>query len=475
MLLQVEVDPERLEKAMNKAYRKVAGKARIPGFRPGKAPRVMVERFLGRETILHEALDDLVPEVYEEAVKSEDIHPIDQPDLEMPQLDPPIVKYTIPVQPTIDLGDYRSIRIEPEAINVDEHVVDDTIENLRHRYATVEPVERPVEHGDLVRVDLKTTADGEVYFDHKDAEFEATEEDTRNLPGLAEGISGMQRGEEREFSVDIPEDAKTTTLAGKHVTYHVKLHDVKVEHLPELNDEFAGMAGEGFPTMEALRSKLYGDARERAENEAKQQYVAKATDALVAGATFEFPNVLVEREIDRMIRETGNQNESKQAMDRFLATIGKSEQEYRDQFRQEATERVKRSLALSQFVEEEGVAVTPEEIDADIERMAGDSGLTGDQIRQIFGGESGREVLGRSLLTRKAQDRLAEVAEGKPLPPRPEKGEAGAGETATAEASAADATAAEPEAEADAVAAAPETETTASPAAAPETEEEKEA
>ena len=486
VLLQVEVDPERLEKAMNKAYRKVAGKARIPGFRPGKAPRAMVERYLGRETILHEALDELVPEVYEEAIQSEDIHPIDQPDLEMPQFDPPIVKYTIPVRPTIDLGDYRAVRIEPEEVSVDEHLIDDTIENLRHRYATVEPVERAVEPGDLVRVDLKTTADGEVYFDHKDAEFEASEDDTRNLPGLADGIIGMQRGDEREFSIDVPEDAKGTTLAGKHVTYEAKLHDVKVEHLPELNDEFAGTVGEGFATVEALRSKLYGDAKERAENEAKQRYVEKVLDALTEGATFEYPNVLVEREIDRMVREQGNQNDSKQAMDRFLAMIGKTEQEYRDGFREQAAERVKRSLALSQFVEDEGIAVAPEEVDADIERMAADAGLSGDQIREIFGGDSGREVLERSLLTRKANDRMVEMAEGKELPPRPEKetskaAEAPAGEApaATAEPSAPEAAiaeaadaAAEPMAEA-AEAAMATAKGTPAPAPEPETIEEK--
>ena len=120
VLLQIEVDPERLEKAMNQAYRRVVTRARIPGFRPGKAPRAMVERYLGRETLLQEALDRLVPEVYDEALKSEGIDAIDQPELEMPQLEPVIVKATIPVRPTIELGEYRAIRIEPETVSVAE-------------------------------------------------------------------------------------------------------------------------------------------------------------------------------------------------------------------------------------------------------------------------------------------------------------------------------------------------------------------
>jgi trigger factor len=452
VLLEIEVDPERLEKAMNQAYRRVVTRARIPGFRPGKAPRAMVERYLGRETLLQEALDRLVPEVYDEAVKSEGIDPIDQPELEMPQLDPVIVKATIPVRPSVELGDYRAVRIEPEAVTVDEHLVDDSVEQLRHRYATVEPVERPVETGDLVRVDLRTMADGEVYFDHKDAEFAVTHEDTANLSGLAEGLVGVGKGESKEFSVDVPEDATGTTLAGKHLVYTVQVHEIKVENLPELNDEFAGMVGEGFPTVEALRSKLYADAQQRLENEAKRRDEQKALDQLVEGTTFEYPTVLVEREIDRMIREQTNLGDQKQAMQRYLAQIGKTEEEYRDQFRADATERVRRSLALSRFTEVEDLSVGDEDVTAEIEQMAADSGASSDQIREVFGGDSGRDVIQRSLLTRKAYERLLDITQGRPVPDLPEREEPAeaaavteAAETPTDEAAPAEA---EPDAEA---------------------------
>jgi trigger factor len=280
VLLEIEVDNERLEKAMNQAYRRVVNRARIPGFRPGKAPRLMVERYLGRETLLSEALDRLVPEVYEEALEQEGIDAIDRPELEMPQTDPVIVKATVPVRPKVDLGDYRSIRIESEPVTVDDNAVEQTIDQLQHRYATVEPVDRPVERGDIVRVDLKTTADGEVYFDHKDAEFAVAAEDTANLPNLAEGIIGMSRGERKSFAVEVPDDATGTTLAGKHVEYDVQIHEIKVEHLPELNDEFAGLVGEGYQTVEALRTKLRSDAVERAEAEARRRYEQKCSTRL---------------------------------------------------------------------------------------------------------------------------------------------------------------------------------------------------
>jgi trigger factor len=420
VLLEIEVDNERLEKAMNQAYRRVVNRARIPGFRPGKAPRAMVERYLGRETLLSEALDRLVPEVYEEALEQEGIDAIDRPELEMPQTDPVIVKATVPVRPKIDLGDYRSIRIDPEATTVDGNIVDQTIDQLQHRYATVEPVDRPVEQGDIVRVDLKTTADGEVYFDHKDAEFAVTPEDTANLPELASRLIGMSRGDQKSFSVDVPEDATGTTLAGKHVEYEVQIHEIKVEHLPELNDEFAGMVGEGYPTMEALRAKLQTDATERAENEARRRFEQKALDALVAGTTYEYPTVLVEREIDRAVRENSSFGNDHAALHRYLEAIGKTEEEYREGFRGDAVERVKRSLALSQFTDEEGIVAGEEEVNAEIEKMAADSGSSSERIRELFGGDSGREVIERSLLTRRAYERLADIAEGKPVPPKPE-------------------------------------------------------
>ena len=445
VLLEIEVDNERLEKAMNQAYRRVVNRARIPGFRPGKAPRAMVERYLGRETLLNEALDRLVPEVYEEALEQEGIDAIDRPELEMPQLDPVIVKATIPIRPRVDLSDYRALRLEAEEAPVDEHLVDETIEQLQHRYATVEPADRPIELGDIVRVDLKTTADSDVYFDHKDAEFAVTTADTANLPGLAEGLVGLSRGDSKEFAVDVPEDATGTTLAGKQLTYDVQIHEIKVEHLPELNDEFAGMVGEGYPNVDGLRAKLQADAVERAQSEARRRYEQKALDALVGGGTFEYPAVLVEREIDRVIRENTSFGDKKAEMDRYLAAIGKTETEYRDQFRADAIERVKRSLALSQFTDDEGLTVVAGDVDAEIEKMVGDSGASAEQIRQIFGGDSGRDVIERSLLTRKAYDRLAEIAEGKPVPPKSEP-EATTSEVVIAEAAAADKPAVEPRA-----------------------------
>ena len=455
MLLQIEVEPERLEKAMDQAYRRVSSRARIPGFRPGKAPRTLVERFLGHETLLQEALDHLVPEVYKEALEQEGIEPVDQADFEFPQLEPVIVKATVPIRPRIDLGDLSDLRLEREDVQVDEQVVADTLEQLRHRYATVEPVERPVQEGDILRASLRATVDGRVIFEQRDAEFTASAAETAGLPGLAEHVVGTERGASAEFSVDVPEaaesegteaaeatEAQATELgdaqpeaseqadvprrpfAGQTINYSVQIHEIKQEELPELNDEFAQQVGEGFPTLDALRERLRNDSRSQAEEEAKHRYEQKALDALVARATLEYPSVLVDREIDSLIRERVPDGGQRQAIQRYLAAVGKSEEELREELRPLATVRLIRALVLSQLAENEGVSVSSEEVDEEIERLGAQSGAAGEQLRDLFGGDTGRRVLERTLLTRKSYDRIAEIASGEAAPRQSQGGAA---------------------------------------------------
>ncbi|MGH2586730.1 MAG: trigger factor [Dehalococcoidia bacterium] len=160
VLLNIEIDPERVESSIDQAYKRLAPRTRIPGFRPGKAPRALVERHYGRDMLLHEALDRLVPLVVKEAIEAESIEIVDQPDLEIASLDPVVVKATVPVRPTVEIGEYRALRVEPEPIVVDPARVDEQLEDLRQRYATVEPVERPVEDGDVVRAVHTSTGSG---------------------------------------------------------------------------------------------------------------------------------------------------------------------------------------------------------------------------------------------------------------------------------------------------------------------------
>ena len=408
VLLNIEIDPERVESSLNDAYKRLAPRARVPGFRPGKAPRALVERHYGRETLLHEALDRLVPTVVSEAIEQEKLDIVDRPDLEIASLDPVVVKATVPVRPTIELGDYRSIRVEQPPIEVDPARVDESLESLRERYATVEPVERPIEEGDVIRADVRAEADGGELFSEEEAELTVTDEGLKTLPGLREKLIGLAAGARETFEVSIPEEDEQE-LAGVTITYTVHVKDVKARVLPELDDEFAKEVGEGFPTLQALRERVEGDIRSRLEREAENKLEEEALEKLVAQATIEYPPQLVEREVERMMVDQGAPDD-RRSFERLLQRAGLNEAQVRGQFRPAAEERVRRSLVVSRLREMEGIAVAPEDVDAELARMT--EGPNGDQLRQIFDTETGRQALERSLLQQRLSERLRQIVRG---------------------------------------------------------------
>jgi len=432
VVLTIEVDPERLERSMDQAYRRVAPRVRIPGFRPGKAPRRVVELHLGREALLHEALDRLVPEVVEEAIKAQELEMVATPDLEITSLEPVVIKATVPVRPNVDLGDYRALRVEPEPAEVDEAEVERTLESLRRRYADIEPIDRPVQEGDRVRLDITGEVEGRTVLRQEDVEVSVRAEELANVPGVFERLLGMGKGEEAEFEAVLPEDYARRELAGKPIRYRVRVLEVKSERLPELNDDFARQVGEGFESVAALRERIRADLRARAEDEAKRRLEEKAVAALVEQARLEFPPQLVEREIDHLVQDLTRPaaGEGRRAVERFLQQVGRSERELREELRSTATERVKRSLVLSRLAELEGIAVTPEEVEQELASLAGTSPQAA-QIRQLFDTPSGREVIERQLRSRRTLERLVQIVTGQAPAAPPSQGQvAGAsGET----------------------------------------------
>ena len=369
VVLNIEVDQERLDSSLNKAYRKLVQKTAVPGFRKGKAPREMLERCLGKHRLLHEALDILVPEVYQEAVQENNLEPIDQPEVELLQEEPPVIKAIVPVQPTIELGDYRALRVERTAVEADTAEVDRAIEDLRRRYAVHEPVERPVQLGDIIRLDIKANVEGEVFLNSEDVEIRLREGNEVIVPGFVEALAGMEQGVEKTFSLPIPDDFPENEFAGKTCDFVVTVRDIKEEQLPELNDDFASEVGEGFASLKALREHLEEDARTQLENEAEEGYRQQALDKLVEETQkIEYPPVLLEREIDRLLREEARAYG--QDVDRYLEQLKLTPEELRERFRQQAEDRLRRSLVMSKLAELESLEVIHEEIDAEIDRMA---------------------------------------------------------------------------------------------------------
>jgi trigger factor len=409
--LQIEVDEDRHHEAIESAYKKLAPRVEIPGFRKGKAPRPLIEKQLGRHRLLDEAMDVLVPKVYTEVLEQEDIQPVAQPSVELVSHEPLVFTATIPLQPVIDLGEYRSLRLEKPAVSVKEEQVEEAIADLRSRQGTIEPVDRAAKEGDVLRADIRASAEDMSIFSADEIEFRLDEASLTSLPGLAKILTGMKKGDEVEKTSRAPKDFDQERLAGKTITYNVKLHDVKEEILAELNDDFAKEVGEGFETLSALRSRIREDIEKSETESVLRNYETELVDKLAEQATIEYAPVMVDHEIDHILQDQANLDpRDRRAQLLYLERLNKSEEEVRDSVREEAEQRMRRSLVLSQFAEAENIEVDINDIEQEIETMASSSGEQADMIRQLFSSDTAKESLSRTLLTRKTLARLVEIA-----------------------------------------------------------------
>jgi trigger factor len=407
VLLEIEADPEQMERSLEKAYRRLSQRVEVPGFRKGKAPAGMLERQIGRARVVREALDILIPEAYNQALEEQDVDAIDQPSIELVSDEPLSFKATVPVRPTVELGEYESVRVEREPFSIEEGEVDKALEELQHRYAVHEPVERPVQISDIVRADVRGVIDGNEVYKEDDAELRLREGATILLPGIAEGLIGADKGVPRDIAVTVPEGERP--LSGKSGTFTVTVKEVKEERLPALNDDFARDVGEGFASLDALRDRLRNDIRERVDGEVEEAYRDKAVGALVDSAKMiEFPPVMVEREIERLIQDQARHLGLE--VEQYLVNARRTREQLHEELRDVATERVRRSLALTRLAEQEEIKAKDEEVDAEVDRLAGSSGQQAEQLRKLFGSPDGRAAIARSLVTRKTMDRLAEIA-----------------------------------------------------------------
>ncbi len=423
--LQIEIDDDRHAAAMEQAYRRLAPRVRIRGFRPGKAPRALIEKEIGHHRLLDEAMDIVVPEAYREALEQESIVPVASPEVELVSHEPLVFTATVPLEPVVDLGDYQSIRIPRAPITVTDEEVEESLTELRRRQGTLEPVDRAAASGDVIRGNVKATSGDRTLFEQDEIEFRLSEDTLASLPGLADMLIGMKKGETKESSAVIPDDYQDESIRGETVNYTVTVHDVKEEKLAEANDEFAKEVNEEFETLDALRQRIREDLQRSAEETARPAYETACLDALVEKATVEFPAVMIEHEVDHILEEQANLDPGDpRALEIYMQRMNKSEAEARESVRPDAERRLLRSLVLSKFADTEGITIGPEDVDAEIETMVGQAGEQADLIRRIFGSDQGRENLARTLLTRKTFARLTGMANGESESPAAEATEA---------------------------------------------------
>jgi len=408
--LTIEMEPAEVEESLEKSYQRLVQKTRIPGFRKGKAPRVILERYIGKESLLEEAINNLLPQAYEQAIKEQEIEAIAQPQIEVVQTDPLVFKAIVPLKPEVKLGDYQHIQVEAEPVEVTEKDVDDVIEQLRHQHATWEPVERPVDFGDLVVFDIESSIEDKPFINQKGAQYQVLRDASFPAPGFTEQLAGMIRNEEKEFKLQFPADYPGDELAGKEPSFKVKVTEIKQEILPELNDEFAGEINPDFTTLDSLRERAFSDLKLRAEEKARIDFEERVIDAVVDLTEIEFPPILVEAEIHRILDQRfqrGNQE-----LEDYLSIINKTEEELHEELRPLATKRVNRYLVLGKVVEEEKIEVDGTEIDNEIENMTKSATDKKDELEKILSTPQARESIEQTLISQKAIQRLVEIAKG---------------------------------------------------------------
>jgi trigger factor len=409
--LNIEMEPSEIDKYLDRAYNRLVKRVSVPGFRKGKAPRDILERHIGKDTLFQEALEDLIPSAYKEALDEQKIDPIAQPQFELIKTEPLIFKAVVPLKPTVKLGDYNQIRVESKPVEISEKDIDATVEQLREQQALLLPVDRPVQFGDVITIDVEGEREGEQFPIRKDVVYEVIKEARLPLPGFAEKLEGMTKDEERSFSLSYPQDYEMKELAGKDHAFKVTVKEVKEKKLPEVDDEFAKSLGKD--DLASLRGQIESNLKTRAEERARAELEQAAIDKLVELGEVEYPSVLVEKEIDRLLNDEARHfAEGVAGLENYLKTLNKTMDNHREELKPMATKRLVRSLVLGKLAESEKIEVKDAEIDAEVEKMAQDADKQAEEMRKLFSLPQARESIQQFLVGRKALDRLVEIAKG---------------------------------------------------------------
>jgi trigger factor len=417
--LTVEVPHDQLEAAMQSAARRISARAKIAGFRPGKAPYKLVLQRYGEEAIFDEAMDALGQEVYRRALEESTLEPFAPGALnEIVSRQPLTLRYTVPLAPEVDLGAYKVLRADSEPPTVPDEAVDQMVDELRQRRAVIETVQRPAAATDVVILDVtgklhEPLESGETsLLDEKGASVLVEERTNWPIPGIAAHLVGMSAGDEKEVEHTFPEEHSSESLRGRKATFHLRCVEVRSRQVPELTDELAREIG-NFGDLMDLKLKVRQELLQQASREAEGAYAQQAIDALVSGSTFKYPPVMVRDELDQLIRDLDRRLQGQRmTLADYLKIQKQTEDDIRKELEPRADERVRRALALGKLAELEGLEVGESEIDAEITRLTEALHANQDTLRKAIDNPAGRRTLALDLLTEKAIRRLVSIARG---------------------------------------------------------------
>ncbi|HBF4180438.1 TPA: trigger factor [Clostridioides difficile] len=411
--LKITVDNNKFEAAVNKAYNKSRNKYNIPGFRKGKAPRIVIETQYGKGIFYNDAIEILFPEVYPEAIKELDIDPIDNPDLDIEEISKDnglVMVLNVEVKPEFELGNYKGIEIAKVENTVSDENVDAKLQEMVEKNARLVSVEdKALEDGDTAIIDFEGFENGVAFDGGKGENYNLVIGSNTFIPGFEEQLVGKKAGEEVEVNVTFPEEYHSQDLAGKPVVFNVKINDVKVKELSALDDEFAKDTSE-FDSLDELkadvRAKLEEEAKNRADAETRNSVVEKVAE----NTEIEIPEVMIQHQIDNMLNELNYQLQYQGfGLQQLLEMTGRTMEELREERKEDAKKLVKSSLVLEAITKAEGVEATEEEFKAELEKMASAYNMEVEKIEASLRDADKEDIKGQ-IKIRKTIDLLVDNA-----------------------------------------------------------------
>ena len=443
--LTVELEAERLQRALSEAAKRIGSSVNIPGFRKGKAPANVITRYVGAQAVLEEAMDKLGNQVYQEALAESKVEPYGMGALEKIETEPkPVLIFTVPMRPVAELGNYReTLRVPYDLSEVTDKSVDAVIANVREERATVTPVERPAELGDKVKVKLngKVTfkpgalAEGNAEVAAPESKVEEIDEENEfilrtgeedsNIPGLVDQLVGMKTGETKTFTINVPDEEANAEFAGAVAELTAVMQEVKSMVMPDLSDDFAAVVTDGeFTTVAGYREEIRKRLTELTKQMTDENYQSHVLAHLVEDATIHYPEEAVKDTIDDLVHQLEhNLADRNLSMTQHLQIQKMTMDELRESYREQAIANVERSAVFSSFIDEEKIQVQPEEVEARVQEMLQ---RLGDQA-QSKAFESyvrSQEVVSNfinEIIQRKGFDRMTAIARGENPPVSTEK------------------------------------------------------
>ena len=408
--LTVEVGAADFEAAVEKAYKKQRGQIRVPGFRPGKAPRKMIEAMFGAQVFYEEAVNIALPDAYEEAVKEQELQVVGYPQVELLDVGKEgfSFKATVAVFPEMTLGQYKGLEAPKAEAKVTDEDVDARLKEMAERNSRMVSVDRAVEKGDIANINFEGFLDGEPFDGGKGEDHDLEIGSGSFVPGFEDQLIGMKAEEERDIDITFPEDYHAD-LAGKAVVFHVKVNAVKVKEVPAIDDEFAKDVSE-FDTLDELKADVRGKITAEREEAAGRAFEDILMGKVADGLTGEIPDAMVEAQAQRFVDNFRMQIQSQGLpFDKYLEMTNMDVDSLLEQAKEPAARQVKMDLAVGAIIKAEGLEATDEDVDAEYEKMAKQYGMEAEEIKKYMDAEVIREQVLREKAIRVVVDSAVAV------------------------------------------------------------------